>query len=121
MKWKNFKIGKKLGIGFGIVIFLMAALGIVSIFNMATVSTNSKYLADEYLPELEIANNIERFSALTMYEIRGYGLTEEIAFLNQGKVHLAKIKENVKSAEELQKKSTQLVNLKNAVEEISNS
>ena len=40
MNWKNLKIGTKVGIGFGIVILLLAIVGGLSYTGTGTISTN---------------------------------------------------------------------------------
>jgi methyl-accepting chemotaxis protein len=121
MNWKNFKIGQKLAIGFGLLILISGILGIIAVINMSNISTQSNYLANEYVPEVEVANNIERHSLLTMFNMRGYGFTEEVNFLNTGRDELKKLKSYLKDAETLAQKSTQLVKLGGAIDETTSS
>ncbi|PWD98937.1 HAMP domain-containing methyl-accepting chemotaxis protein [Marinilabilia rubra] len=117
MNWKNLKIGQKLGLGFGSLIAISAIIGLIAVINMSRVTTKSTYLAEEYVPEVELANKIERFSLLTMYNNRGYGFTEDETFLNKGNNYLQMVKRELANAEDLANKSTQLVKLKESVGE----
>ncbi len=121
MNFKNFKIGTKLGIGFGILIVISMVLGGLAIVNMANISEKSEWLAEEYVPEVEIANNIERFSLLTMYNMRGYGFTEETKFYDEASSNLNEVKKYLNEASELSDRSTQLVKLGEALNQTENA
>ncbi|MCB2195233.1 MAG: chemotaxis protein [Bacteroidetes bacterium] len=121
MNWKNFKIGQKLAIGFGLLIIISAALGTIAVVNMSNISTKSTYLAEEYVPEVEVSNNVERHSLLTMFNMRGYGYTEEEQFLESGREELQLVKDYLKDAQELAQNSSQLVKLQSAVDEVSDA
>jgi len=92
MNFKDLKIGTKLGVGFGLLIIIAMVLGLVAVFNMNNISEKSGWLANEYVPEVKIANNIERYSLQTMYAMRGYGFTEEQSYYNEGINNLNEVK-----------------------------
>ncbi len=108
------KLGTKISMGFGIVILIALALGSLAVWSMWGVKTQATILAKENVPEVAVANNVERFSLLTMYGIRGYGFTEEPKFLEDGKKSLEEVKKNLKEARDLASKSTTLEELKQA-------
>jgi methyl-accepting chemotaxis protein len=85
---KNIKLGIKIGGGFGILILIACALGGLAVFNMKSVETDSTRLAKEYVPEVDMANQLEGSIAATMFAIRGYSFTEETSFLEDGKKQL---------------------------------
>lgn len=120
MKFSDLKFAQKLGLGFGALILISLTLGVIAIVNMKKISKESNYLAHEFVPEVKIANNLERSSLLTMYGIRGYGYTEEEAFLSEGKANLSQVKIALKDAEELASKATQLKKLQAAIGETKN-
>jgi methyl-accepting chemotaxis protein len=86
---KNIKLGIKIGGGFGVLILIACALGGLAVYNMKTVETDSIKLANEYVPEVGIANLVERSALLAMYAWRGYAFTEQENFLVEGKKQLA--------------------------------
>ena len=45
MKWKNMKLSKKLGIGFGVVLMLLVIVGSISIFGIKKVQKKINHAA----------------------------------------------------------------------------
>ncbi|AMK10223.1 methyl-accepting chemotaxis protein [Pseudodesulfovibrio indicus] len=117
--FKNLKLGLKLGLGFGCLILIACVLGGVAIYDMLMVSTDSRELAEEYLPEVAMANDLERAALLTMYAIRGYSLSEEERFWNDGKKSLDETLANLRRAREHADAHPRLVQLKKDVEAAS--
>ena len=114
--FKNLKLGLKLGIGFGCLILIAAALGGVAIYDMLVVSEDSRQLAEEYVPEVSIANQLERAALLTMYAIRGYSLSESEAYWTEGRKRLDETKETLRRAKAHAEKYPRLVKLKQDTE-----
>ncbi|HNV69787.1 MAG TPA: chemotaxis protein, partial [Candidatus Ozemobacteraceae bacterium] len=101
-------------IGFGYVVLLAIAifLGALAIVKMTGVTTEATKLQAEYVPEVEVANNVERHSLMVMYAIRGYGYTEEPKFLEDGKKELGEVHKYLDAATALADKSANLKILK---------
>ncbi len=116
MRFKDFKLGQKLGISFGVLILISVILGGLAVFNMTRVSTKSQHLAEEYIPEVRIASSLERNSLITMFNMRGYAFAEEEHYLNQGMASLDLIKQDLKDARDLQKESTELQALEESID-----
>ena len=95
---KNIKLGLKIGGGFGILILIACSLGGLAVFNMKAVEGNSIRLANEYVPEVGIAGDIERNAQLAMYAWRGYAFTKNVEFLTEGKKKLDDLQKNLDSA-----------------------
>lgn len=112
---KNMKLGLKMGLGFGLVIILVVIVGGLAIFNMLSIQEQSTTLRDAYVEEVDIANNIERNSLLTMYNMRGYSLTYDESFRQLGDQYLSKIDDYLQAAETLVAKFPFLVKLKEDV------
>ncbi len=121
MNWKNFKLGTKLGIGFGLLIIITLILGGLAIYNMLRISDRTHILANEYVPEVAIANNIERNTFQTMYAIRRYNYTAEEDYYQAGVDYLKAVKRYLEDATELGKKSTVLVKLNKNINDIDQS
>ncbi len=115
MNWKNLKLGAKLGIGFGILILIAVILGSLAVINMTRISTKSAHLAKEYVPEVEIANEVERNSLETMFAMRGYAFSEEQSYFQEGMGNLDEVKSYIKKAKDLARNSTQLVTLEEEI------
>ena len=118
MSFKDLKIGTKLMGGTGAILLIAAALGILAIFNFSGISDKSNLLVKEYVPEVTVANDIERNSLMTMFAMRAYGYTEEEAFLKEGNEYMEKVHQNLKEARDLAKNATHLVVLGEKVDQI---
>lgn len=116
MNFKNLKLGAKLSIGFGILILLSMILGAIAVMNMSRISVKSSYLAEEYVPEVIVSNNLERASLQTMFAMRGYGFTEQENYYQEGRQKLDQVKKYIKEAQVLADNSDELVKLKANIE-----
>ncbi len=112
---KNMKLGIKLGFGFGLLIVIAIALGVVAIINMHSVEDTATRLSKEYVPEVAIANEVERNSMLTMYAMRLYTFTEEREDYEAVRPLLEEVKKQLEKADAHAAKYTQLVALKENV------
>jgi methyl-accepting chemotaxis protein len=113
---KNLKLALKIGLGFGLLIVIACALGGMAVVKMGGVQKESTSLAKEYVPEVDIANRIERNSLLTMYAMRGYALSENETYLDNGMQSLAKVQEGIEAAKAHAEKYPALVKLAEKVE-----
>lgn len=111
--FSKLKLSMKIGFGFGILGVLMAILGVFMSVNMGGVRVTSNKLADIEIAQVKVANDVERYSLETMYNMRGYSLSEDKKYLELGKQNLENVKKSIKSAQELAAKyPSELDNLK---------
>ncbi|ADU61231.1 MAG: methyl-accepting chemotaxis protein [Pseudodesulfovibrio sp.] len=115
--FKNLKLGVKLGLGFGVLIAIAAILGGIAVLNMQQVGHESRELAEEYVPEVSMANDLERAAMMTMYAMRGYAFSEDAEYWNQGEKELALVRESLAKAKAHAEKHPNLVQLKEDVAE----
>src|SRR5579872_2481210 len=55
MKWfRNMKISKKLGVGFGIVLIMMVILGVVALSQMAKLNASTNDIATNWMPSIRV-------------------------------------------------------------------
>jgi len=113
MKFKDLKLGRKLAIGFGLLIAITAAIGIVAILNMNTIKNGSNKLSDSYVPIVRVSNDIERNALLTMYNMRGYGLTGDMKYLEQAETYLQATNNHLNQAREISGNNAELNRLSN--------
>ncbi len=99
------KLGTKITLGFASLIIIALLLGGLAVWKMTGVKRAAAVLSAEYMPAAMVANNVERESLRTMYEMRGYALTEDTNYLVRAEGHLAGVKGHVKAATELATKS----------------
>ena len=96
--FKNMKLGTKIITGFSLLIVIACILGGLAVWNMKNVQEIATILVTENVPEVAVANNVERHSLTTMYEVRGYTYTEDQHFLTEGKKELEQVKKYLKDA-----------------------
>ena len=97
-------IGIKIAGGFGILIAMAIGLGGLAIWNMQGVKTTSIKLQEQNVPEVSVANNVERTSLGIMYDVRGYAYSENTKFLDEGKAGLVTLKGFLKDCKDLSAK-----------------
>jgi methyl-accepting chemotaxis protein len=102
--WANLRLSYKIGIGFFSIIAMALALGGLAVQRMRTVAVESHELANRSVPTVKVANEIERQSLLTMYNMRAYGLTGEEKYLTAGREHLKFINAAIETAKNLAQK-----------------
>lgn len=118
MRFKDLKIGSKLYLGFGLIIALTVTLGMISIINMNTVSTDSNLLSEEYVPALDVATTIDRDVRETMYSILAYHFTENPDNLKDGKANMQEAKQGLIRSKEIISKASKLETFKEKLPEI---
>ncbi|MGF1483792.1 MAG: methyl-accepting chemotaxis protein [Opitutales bacterium] len=83
------KLSTKITLGFSAVVGLTLVLGSIAVVSMSSAGGKAETMKDSYLPEVDVANRIERYSSAAMFDLRGYGFTGEDKFLRQGRSYLA--------------------------------
>ena len=112
------KLSTKIGLGFALLLGITVALGGLAVWRMGNVQQEATILAEEYVPEVAVASRVERNSFLTMYEMRGYGLSEDEAYLDKGREYIAEVEKDIKDAKTLVERSSHLVKLEGALNEL---
>ena len=98
---KNTALGTKIGLGFGAIIIIAIGLGGLAIYSMREVSQVAMVMQSENVPGVRVANEVERTALQTMFVARGYTQTEDPKYLEDARVKLASVKENLGKATEL--------------------
>lgn len=115
---KNLKLSQKIGGGFAALLLIACALGGLAIWNMQRVQTASNELSAEYVPEVDLSIRLQRATSETMYNMRGYALSEEQAYLDAGLKNLEEVNADLKEARTLAEKSPHLVTLKESMNKL---
>ena len=87
--FKDMKLGVKLGLGFGILVLLTCALGLLAIGKMRSVQAGGEDMAQAHIPEVVIANGLERSVQMAMLSMRGYSMSYKTAYWQEGQKWLA--------------------------------
>jgi methyl-accepting chemotaxis protein len=95
------KLGTKIIAGFAGLILIAILLGGTAVWKMSGVKTIATTLAIDLMPASAVANNVERESLQTMYEMRGYAFTEDTNYLAKGLANLTDVKKYLQDAKDL--------------------
>jgi methyl-accepting chemotaxis protein len=118
---KNMKLGMKIALGFGILIVIATILGAVGIWNMGKVERSSGVLSSEYVPQVAMAMNLSNAASRLMYEMRGYGLSEEKSFYDAALKEAEDLDKALAAGEDLESKAKNLTELKAQLEKATAS
>ena len=88
---KSLTIGQKISLGFAALIVISAAVGGFAAFNMRQAATSAAMLAEEYAPEVKLAGDLDNAVAETALNIRSYGFTTDLAYLEKAKKSLEEV------------------------------
>ncbi len=114
--FQNMKLGTKIILGFGILLGIVCILGGLAVWNMNSVGRIATLLFKENLPEVTVANNVERWSLKTMFEMRGFAYTEDQEFYDKAAKNLTEVKKFINQAKNHGASSERLAKLKEAAE-----
>jgi methyl-accepting chemotaxis protein len=96
--FKRMKLGTKIGMGFVALLAIALVLGGLAVWSMTGVKAVAMALSQANVPEVAVANEVERDSLTTMYEARGYAYTDEKTFLDKAKANLDQVKKDLSDA-----------------------
>ena len=113
---KNMKLGLKISLGFGILILIACVLGGLAVWNMKHVGNQSTMLAYEYVPEVDVATELRGAANRVMYEMRGYGFTENDAFYEQAQTEIKAVKQSIADGHALEETAIHLEKLEGQLE-----
>ena len=102
----------------GFVCVLALCLGAYAVLKMNEVGKNSQELANAYVPQVIIANDIQQSALRAMFAFRGYIYSEKQSFLDEGRSYLEKLKGASDKAMELAEKQTVLVKLRDQAKDL---
>ncbi|MCC6580645.1 MAG: methyl-accepting chemotaxis protein [Phycisphaeraceae bacterium] len=94
------KLGTRISMGYASLIVITLVLGTLAIVRMNNVRATAVTLAEANVPEVAVANDVERQSLTTMYNARGYAFTDDAAFLDKARGNLAEVKKHLATAKE---------------------
>ena len=108
---QNMTIGKKIALGFGALILIAALLGAIAVFSMKAVQTQTQTLAEGYVPESQIAGDLQDAFANTTLAIRSYGFTADNSYLDEARKGLVEVHKHQQAAQKLSAEHPELVKL----------
>ena len=118
--FKNLRLGVKMGVGFGTLIAITILLGSIAVWQMKNVEKSASILSKEFIPEVNLVNDVEKNTLLTMFQIRGYAFTENKDYLDKGKSYLNTVKKLLEDTKTLIGNSSSLKDMKEKIDETAN-
>ena len=105
---KNLKMAAKIGVGFGLVIAIMLALGGLVFLNMSGVQGDVRRLDRETVPQVAIANSMARAAELTSSNMQAFSLTLDEKYSDRVMKYLGDMGKAIADAEALAAKNVRL-------------
>ena len=115
----NLTLGKKIAVGFGLLIAISAVLGGLGSWQMKNAKEGSELLAFEYVPEMQVSADVRGAANRLMYAMRGYGLSEEEQYYQNALVEVEAMEKGLEGSRELAKKAEHLQKLPVQLEAIT--
>jgi methyl-accepting chemotaxis protein len=110
--FKNMNLGMKIAGGFGLILLLSVFAGGMGLWSMHGAKGQTTVLVKEFLPEVEVLNDVRAKALKTMYEVRGYAYSFQNSFLEAGRKTLGEARKSMQGAKDLAAASPHLVKLK---------
>ena len=89
---KTMKLTARMALAFGLLVLVILILGAIGIVSMQRVGHMSAALAIQNVPEISLANDIERHALSMVPSLHDYGYTDDEAFLGEVKTQLDEVK-----------------------------
>jgi methyl-accepting chemotaxis protein len=114
---KNLKLGWKIGGGFGVLIAISLTLGVIAMLSMKGVERDAVLMANAFVPEVGAATEIQDSTFSAMYNMRGFVLSEDSAYIELARKDLAEVRKLLAEAKQLAASQKSLVKLTGLVED----
>ncbi|MCE9615813.1 MAG: methyl-accepting chemotaxis protein [Lentisphaerae bacterium] len=108
---KNIKVGLKLALAFAALLIIMSVLGGMASRIMQVVQNHSRQMAAAWVPETSLTTALERASWRAMYNLRGYGLSADPRYLDEGRQALAEVNDRLRQTTALMQRNPELKHL----------
>ena len=116
---KNLRLSLKIGLGFGVVLFVVAVLFGITIYKLSGIQKDSEILETEFMPDISIYTNLERSLNNTVYSMRVYSDTRENKYIEEAKKSFKDVTKYIKKAKKLSLKADNIPGIKKSVELLS--
>ncbi len=111
-------LGLKIAAGFAFLLLLFSLVGGVAMVNLAKVKEESTYLVQEYLPEWEIASEMDARQRQVGYFMVGYSLNHDPSWLQRGRENMTALRQALEEGQRLAQRSEKLAALPGALRQI---
>jgi len=114
----SFSIGKKIGLGFALVLAILVLTGLFATISMRSASQGARELSDEHLPEFSIASTLSGRFADVRLAARTYGNTQEDKYRDEAAKGLLEMQKIIADLESLSERSSNLTDLKRVIRDL---
>ncbi len=118
---KTMTLGKKIALGFGTLILIIAILGGLATFNMKSVQVASEKLAKEYVTEAQIGEALGTAVWGGQFAVRGYAFTGNNSYLEEARATLQSAQKQAEAAQKLSDQYPELVKLRESIQDLAPS
>ncbi|MBU8870178.1 MAG: methyl-accepting chemotaxis protein [Gemmatimonadales bacterium] len=115
----NLTLGKKIAMGFGILILISVALGGMGSWQMKTAQMGSEILSEEYVPEMAVSSQIRGAANRLMYQMRGYSYSEQEQYYEMAKNEIDALEASIEDARALSESAVHLDKLNGQIKVIA--
>ena len=119
--FRKMKIGTKLALSFGVLLLIFAGVGALSWVNMNSVRTEADALAEQYVPESNMAGDVLDSIKDMVFEIRSFGDTYDKKYNDAGHTFAANARKYLGVAAEHAAKYPRLVRLREDIPKVEAS
>ncbi|PAW75367.1 MAG: hypothetical protein B9S32_17955 [Verrucomicrobia bacterium Tous-C9LFEB] len=120
MNIKNMTLGQKIAAGYTLLLGITIGLGLMALWNMWSGANRASALSAQYLPEAELAANLEGLTQTAYLNTRSYALTGDKIYLDRFNECVVKMKAELGSARKLADEYPSLTKLKEEVTVLEN-
>ena len=99
MAWKDLKLAAKLGVGFGIIILILITVGTISLLEFRKIEKDSARIAECSLPQVIIANSLERQAMKITKNLNTFALTNDPQLLEKTATIIRQVEDVVHNAD----------------------
>lgn len=97
-------LGKRISIGFSILVLITLVLGALGVINMRSAASDSARLSDIYAPEVQVATEVFATANQIRYDIRAFTMQDNETALANAKKGFVELQKYLNDAKELGKK-----------------
>jgi methyl-accepting chemotaxis protein len=120
-KWSDLKIGTKIGIGFGTMIFLAMIIGVIASINMRKIKSETSILANESLPSVNESFRIDKDWREILYYMQAYDYSRNPYYLNRADQNLTKYRHSLNALTNISENSHKVTVNKEKLDVLNNS
>jgi methyl-accepting chemotaxis protein len=107
----NMRLTLRMVLAFGLLVVVILLLGVIGIASMERINRLSNTLANESVPEISLANDIERGALSMIPSLQDYGYTDDETYLGSVRAQLGELKKYLASAKAQGTNSAQMQQL----------